>query len=305
MAEPAKQKVIFIVGPTAAGKTAVSIRLAEELNGEIISCDSMQVYKGMEILSQAPLLTDQRKIPHHLVGILSPEEEYSIADFREQAQAKIAEIHRKDKIPFIVGGSGLYAKGLLDGLCPAPSADWRIRRRLQKDAETQGESWLYERLKEVDPAAAAKLHPNDTRRIVRALEVYELTRLPLSKHKEKTEGIFEKYDIRLIGLTMPRPKLYERIEKRVEEMLDGGLIEEVSRLKSMKLSLTARFALGYKEIAGFLDGEYDLERAKYLLKRNTRRLAKRQLTWFRPDRRIAWIDSENKEVLEKAKIIAQ
>ncbi|NQT46815.1 MAG: tRNA (adenosine(37)-N6)-dimethylallyltransferase MiaA [Candidatus Omnitrophica bacterium] len=303
MVDPVKEKVVFVIGPTAVGKTEVSVKLAEEFSGEIISCDSMQVYKGMEISSQAPSITEQRKIPHHLIGILSPTEEYSVADFRERAQAIIDEIHKRKKIPFVIGGSGLYIKALLDGLCSAPSADWRIRRRLQRDVEAQGEGALFERLKDVDPETALKVHPNDTRRIIRALEVYELTRLPLSKHKEKTEGIFEKYDIRLIGLGMPRPKLYKRIEERVEEMFGKGLAEEVARLKSIKLSLTARSALGYKEITGFLEGEYDLERAKYLLKRNTRRFAKRQLGWFRPDKRITWIEADGPEVLELTKSV--
>ena len=305
MVDPVKSKVAFVIGPTAVGKTEVSVKLAEEFSGEIISCDSMQVYKGMEISSQAPSITEQRKIPHHLIGILSPAEEYSVADFRERAQTIIDEIHKRKKIPFVVGGSGLYIKALLDGLCSAPSADWRIRRRLQRDTEAQGEGALFGRLKDVDPVTASKVHPNDTRRIIRALEVYELTRLPLSKHKEKTEGIFEKYDIHLIGFSMPRPKLYKKIEERVEEMFGKGLIEEVARLKGIRLSLTARSALGYKEVSGFLGGEHDLERAKYLLKRNTRHFAKRQLGWFRPDKRITWIDPEDSEVIKSAKKIIQ
>lgn len=283
-------KLIFVVGPTAVGKSGAAYRLAKKINGEIISCDSMQAYRQMQITNQAPSRLWRRSIPHHLIEIKDPTREYSAAEFRKKALALIKDIIEKGKIPLVVGGSGLYMKALLDGLFPSPRKDAAFRKKLQERAQLKGRDDLYSELKAVDPDGAAKIHPNDTRRVIRALEVYYLTGRPISWHKKNTQGISREYDIKIFGLTMPRDVLYKKIADRVEEMFAKGLVEEVRKLSAKKLSITAKSALGYKEVGGYLKGEYGLDKATELLKRNTRRFAKRQISWFRPDKRIKWID---------------
>jgi tRNA dimethylallyltransferase len=290
-----KPRVLFLVGPTAIGKTDIALQLAAKINAEIISCDSMQIYKGMEILTSKPALEVRKKIPHHLIDIVSCDREYNVSKYRLAAIRKINEIIKRGRVPLFVGGSGLYMSVVIYGIFKAKTEDKDIRQRLYKEAQDSGAHKLYDKLMKVDPRAAQKIHPNDIKRIIRALEVFELTGKPISQLQATRKGLADKYDIKILGLDMPRDELYKRIDERVDEMFKRGLVEEVKKLLKLKLSQTARAAIGLNEIKGFLEGLYDLEEAKKLMKRNTRQYAKRQMTWFRKDRRIIWIDITSKE----------
>ncbi|MFA5094285.1 MAG: tRNA (adenosine(37)-N6)-dimethylallyltransferase MiaA [Candidatus Omnitrophota bacterium] len=283
-------RIIFIVGPTAIGKTGLSFELARIIDCEIVSCDSMQVYKRMDIGTSKPAAMLLNALPHHLINVVEPSEEFSVAQYRELAVKAIEGIISRKKTPLVVGGSGLYAKVLIDGIFEAPVTDRRLRESLQEEAEEFGPEALHKRLAGVDPQAAAKIHVNDLRRIIRAIEVYEKAKEPISELQKKTSGLGERYDVRIFGLTMERAALYRKIDERVDLMFSGGLVGEAEALMAGKLSLTASQALGYKEIFGYLAGEYGLEEAKRLVKRDTRRFAKRQLTWFRGDERVEWIE---------------
>jgi len=284
-----KRQIILVVGPTAAGKTETAIGLAKKLNGEIISCDSMQIYKGMGILTSKPAAVQRKQVPHHLISMISPTKEYNVSQYRKDAVRKIETIIAKDKTAILVGGTGLYMSVLIDGIFKDKAQDKTIRQRLYREAEESGSGKLYERLKNIDPEAAKKIHPHDTKRIVRALEVFEKTGKPISQLQRQRKGLADEYDVKIFGLDMPRDKLYRRIDERVEKMFAEGLIEEVKKLLKVKLSQTASCAIGIKELKGYFGGLYDLEEAKRLIKRNTHRYAKRQLTWFRKDKRIDWI----------------
>ncbi len=281
--------VIVIVGPTAVGKTEVSLALAGGIDGEIISSDSMQVYRGINIMTSKPKEAERAAIVHHLINALGVDEVYSAADFSRRAEGLIGEIHQRDRIPLVVGGSGLYVKALIDGIFPDAKSDGKVRRRLYQEAKAKGSEELYQRLKEIDPKTSSQLYPQDIRRVIRALEVWEINGIPLSKLKEKTEGISKLYSLKIFGLLRERSELYERIDRRVERMFDEGLVDEVKRLCGVKMSRSAAQVLGYKEVKGFLEGCYSLQEAERLLKRNTRRFAKRQLCWFKKDKRINWI----------------
>ncbi|MFH1407059.1 MAG: tRNA (adenosine(37)-N6)-dimethylallyltransferase MiaA [Candidatus Omnitrophota bacterium] len=284
-------RVIFIVGPTAVGKTEYAIELAKKVNGEVISADSMQVYRGMDIGTSKPTGHQRKEIPHYLIDIIEPDEEYSCADFREKAEALIKDIIARKKTPIVVGGSGLYVRALIDGLFQGPGADWDLRERIYEEAKIYGNEYLYERLKTLDASAAAAIKPNDLRRIVRALEVCEKANAPITQLRKETHGIKDKYDVKIMGLLRERGELYKRIDARVDRMFDDDLLEETKKLlKKGKFSRTAAQALGYKEIIGHLNGEYSLDEAKRLTKRNTRHFAKAQLTWFRKDKTIEWVE---------------
>lgn len=298
-----RQKIVFLVGPTAIGKTDIARYLAEKLNAEIISCDSMQVYKGMDIITSKASSVLKKKIRHHLIDIISPTREYNVSRYRQGALKSLREIAKRNKIPLFVGGTGLYMSILVDGIFKTKAGNKNIRLRLGKEAERFGSHYLYERLKKVDPRAALKIHPNDTKRIIRALEVFLATGQPISRLQNKRRGLFDKYDIDIFCLNMERDKLKARISRRVDKMFSRGLLSEVKKLLKLKLSQTARFAIGIRELKGYFEGKYDLEEAKRLIKRNTCLYAKRQLTWFRKDKRIRWIDVNDaqkpKEVAEK------
>ena len=283
-------KIIFIVGPTAIGKTALAVKLAKKINGEIISADSMQIYKAMTILSQSPGPAEIREVRHHLVELLDSGKEYSVAVFIKSASRAIASIIKRGKAPIVAGGSGLYVKGLIDGLFPSPEADLKFRKSMGKFAAKHGSRKLHVRLAKIDPLSAEKIHPNDLRRIVRAIEIYHSTGKTMTELKSSTRGLKDKYEIRIFGLTRPREEIYSRIDKRVDKIFRRGAVEEVKKLKRRKLSKTAEMVLGLDEISGYLEGRYDLDGAKEMLKMNTRRFAKRQLTWFRADKRIRWFD---------------
>lgn len=287
-----KGTVLFIVGPTAVGKTALALKLARKIKAEIISCDSMQIYKGMGILSQSPRKSEVKKVRYHLIRFLSPAKEYSAGSFRKIATLLIDDIIARKNIPIIVGGTGLYVKGLVDGLFPTPRSDPKFRLKMYDYAERYGSKRLYKKLERIDPASAGAIHPNNVRRVVRALEICHSTGKTMTELKAGTKGIADKYNVKMFGLTLPREKIYSDINDRVDSMFKEGLVGEVKRLSGKRLSKTAKAALGFKEISGFLKGEIDLVTAKDLMKQNTRRYAKRQFTWFRADSRIKWFDVE-------------
>ena len=288
---------MVVVGPTASGKSAVACEIARRIPSEIISCDSMQVYKSMPILTGlgAALGSDPKV---HLVSFLPPTKEYNAAQFRKDALLKIEMIAKKGKVPILVGGTGLYLRALLDGLFEDEDGgpigkDEKLRMRLADEASKKGSAFLYEKLNQVDPFSAAKIHPNDTRRMIRALEVFYLTGRPFSEQKTRRRGIRGQWPCAIYLLDRDRADLYERIEKRVDEMVKQGLVGEVKALQKKKLSLTAAGALGIREIGGYLKGEMSLSQAIALLKRNTRRYAKRQLSWFRHEKGVEKIPVEN------------
>jgi len=285
-----KNMVLFIVGPTAIGKTRLAIKLAKRIKGEIISCDSMQIYKRMDILSQAPSAAEMGRVKYHLVKSVDPKKEYSAAIFKKKAGKLINSIIKRKKIPIIVGGSGLYAKALIDGLFPSPEPDAKFRNKMQRLVNDQGSKELYKKLVMVDPDAAKKIHPNDARRIIRALEIYHSTGRTMTELKNNTKGLKDDFNIKIFGFTGPRELIYSNIDLRVEEMFKKGAAREVERLKRNILSKTAQAVLGYKEISGYLNGDYGMDEAIDIVKMNTRRYAKRQLTWFRADDRIRWFD---------------
>ncbi|MEG6615637.1 tRNA (adenosine(37)-N6)-dimethylallyltransferase MiaA [Peptococcaceae bacterium 1198_IL3148] len=291
-----KKTLIAIVGPTATGKTAVGVELALRLNGEVVSADSMLVYKSMDIGTAKPTPQEQRGVPHHLIDIISPLEEYNVAKYQQHAEEAIHKIHTKNRLPIIVGGTGLYIRSIIDEYnFDIPGEDVEFRLHLQRQAAEKGGVWLHNQLVQVDPVAAENIHPNNIRRVIRALEVYKLTGKPFSSMQCASYQSKAKYQVSIFGLTMPREMLYRRIEQRVDNMLAAGLIDEVKMLlrQGINRSSTAMQGLGYKEIVAYLAGETTLEAAIELLKRDTRRFAKRQLTWFRRDPRIHWIDMHN------------
>jgi tRNA dimethylallyltransferase len=299
------KEIVFIAGPTAVGKTAVSIYLAKMLNAEIVSCDSMQVYKGMDIGTQKPSPAQLGKIPHHMLSIISPSKIFSVADFRKKALRCMKTIEKKGKEALFTGGTALYMKALIDGLFPAPPADYSLREKLVGQENENGKGYLHGKLCNVDMETAKLLHPNDTRRIIRALEVYINTKIPMSRLKKQTKGLKERYDIKIFCLNRNRETLYRIIDKRVDLMFRKGLIRECRQLKDKKLSMTARQALGYKEVFDFIDGRACLNDTKDLIKQRTRNFAKRQLSWFRNDKRILWIDIDDYSPKEAADVLCR
>lgn len=291
LAEEKKLPLLVLIGPTAVGKTGLSIEIAKRWNCEIISGDSMQVYRGMDIGTAKITAAEMEGVAHHLIDVANPDELFSAADFQTLAREKIADIHRRGKLPFIVGGTGLYIESLLYNFAFSEGgADEAFREEQRAFLAEHGPLALHERLREADPVSAERLHPNDDRRIIRALEIYHLTGIRLSEqlaaqHKESP------YDLILIGLEMDRALLYERIEARVDHMLAAGFVGEVEALGSRyRWDLPAMRGLGYKEIGLYLRGELTLADAVTLLKKNTRHYAKRQLSWFRHMKEIAWVD---------------
>ncbi len=284
-----QKKIIFIVGPTAIGKSEVAFLLAQRINGEIISCDAMQVYREISIANNKIPAAYSKKIPHHLMDIVSIEDDFNVARFNELAIGCIDKIHKKGKTPIVVGGSGMYVKVLLDGIFDENGEDAGLREKLKEIAALKGNQYLYEQLMKCDPKAAAKIHANDLRRVVRALEVYEVNKTPISQLQKKKIGLWGKFDIKIFGLNSDRQVLYERINKRVDEMFDLGLVKEIENIQKLSLSKTAQGMIGIKEVLGYLKGDLDIEKSREMMKLNTRRFAKRQLTWFRADKRIQWI----------------
>lgn len=284
-----KKPLVVLVGPTASGKTEIAEQLIKEHPLKIISADSRQIYKFMDIGTGKP----ERKETHYLIDIVKPDENFTVADYKKRAEKVIEDIYRKKKIPFLVGGAGLYIRAVIDGLCSAPKADWQIRRSLELEADKYGSSYLYNKLKEVDHVVAERIHSNDLRRIIRALEVYIQSGKPFSYYQSKTE--IPDYNLFIIGVRHPMDELYRRINNRVDSMIERGLINEVDNLlaRGYDEKLKSMESLGYREIIGYLKKNYSLKEAAGLLKRNTRRYGRRQMIWFKKDKRIKWIDVKN------------
>lgn len=293
------EKVVVLIGPTAVGKTKLSIELAKAFNGEIISGDSMQIYKGMDIGTAKITPEEMEGIPHHLIDIKEPHESFSVAEFQERVRKKITEITQRGKLPMIVGGTGLYIQSVIYDyqFSDAPS-DEEFRRTLENRAEIEGNEAIYEELQKVDPVGAETIHPNNLRRVVRALEVFHCTGKTMSQYQEgQTPELM--YDIAIIGLTMDREKLYERINKRVDIMMEQGLLEEVRELFQSGLKDCQSIqAIGYKEIYEYLYGKISIVEAIEQLKQNSRRYAKRQLTWFRNKMDVEWFDMSDVTTIE-------
>ncbi|HEX3031331.1 MAG TPA: tRNA (adenosine(37)-N6)-dimethylallyltransferase MiaA [Bacillota bacterium] len=290
--------LIIIVGPTAVGKTAVGIQLAKLINGEVISGDSMQVYRMMDIGTAKPTREEMEGVPHHMLDVVDPDEDFTVAVFKTMVEQHIQAINVRGKMPILVGGTGLYIRSITDQMTYTSFAvDWEYRDKLMSLAREKGNEWLHSQLVEVDPVSAQRIHANDVRRIIRALEVFHFTGKTISKHQQEDQEANgePKYNLHMYGLTINREKLYKRINLRVEKMIANGLVEEVKGLlaKGYDTDLVAMGGLGYKEIVGYLQGKYSLPEAVALLQRNTRRFAKRQLTWFRGEKRITWLDMDN------------
>ncbi len=273
----------FLTGATAAGKTEVGLALAHRLNAEIVSMDSMALYRGMDIGTAKPSAQQRAAVPHHLIDVIEPWEEYSLAQYLESALQCVAEIRTRGRKVLFVGGTPLYLKGLLRGIFDGPPADWTLRNTLAEVARTQGPAGLHARLTQVDPETAARLHPNDTRRLLRALEVHALTGQPISRLQRQFQLGRLAESCRVFVLDWPRPAIHQRIDQRVEAMFAQGLLDEVRRLTQLPkpLSRTASQAVGYREVLQHLDGAADLPTTVERVKQHTRQLAKRQATWFR------------------------
>ncbi len=311
-----KQPLIAVVGPTASGKTAVGIALAKEYNGEVVSADSMQIYKGMDITTAKPDEEEMQGIPHHLISELEPTSSFSVAEYVKLAQQKIEDIAARGKIPILVGGTGLYVSSLIDNInFDNAITDGSVRRRLTEEAEQIGNEAMLERLREIDPEAAEKIPAANLVRVIRALEVYEVTGIPFSRHKELNRMQDSLYNACMIGLTYKdRNVLYDRINKRVDIMLQKGLIEECRAVYENEKLGTACQAIGYKELIPYFENKKTKEECIDKIKQYSRNYAKRQLTWFRRDERIQWVEidedtafstiiAECKKVVAKTEIL--
>lgn len=281
--------IIFIVGPTAVGKSQIALDLARQINGEIVCCDAMQIYQEITIASDKPDQKMRELIPHHLFDIVSIQEPFNVFMYFKKAQEIILNILSSHKIPIICGGSGMYMSALLDGIFETDKIDPKIRQQLEQQAKIDLKT-LYLKLQQVDLEAAKRIKENDSQRIIRALEVFEGLGRPISVLQKERKGLWGAYEMHLFGLERPREILYARAEERIEQMFQQGLVEEIKIILNKTLTSTASKLIGIPEVSGFLKGEYDLDRAKYLMKLNTRHYVKRQLTWFKRDERIQWID---------------
>jgi tRNA dimethylallyltransferase len=287
------KRLLAIVGPTATGKSEVGVLLAESLGGEIVSADSMQVYRGMDVGTAKPTAEQRRRAAHHLIDIIAPDEPFSVADYQARADAALADIWARNRQPILVGGSGLYVRAVLEEMDFAQvPPDPELRNRLLEEARSKGTRALHEWLAEVDPAAAARIHPNDQKRIIRALEVAEGGGAARARPETVDRHRAERYNTRQFGLTLDREELYQRVDARVDRMMGEGLVEEVKGLleRGYGEDLVSMKGLGYAQIADHIRGKTTLDEAVRRLKRDTRRFAKRQLTWFRADPRVEWID---------------
>jgi len=286
------KKIVVICGPTASGKTALSIALSKAFDGEVVSADSMQIYRGMDIGTAKPMKEEMDGVPHHMLDVARPGEDYSVSRYVEEATACVEDILSRGKLPIVCGGTGLYIDGLIRGTDYQPAGtDSGLRERLEGEWEVQGAEAMMARLAAVDPDSAARLHLSDKRRILRALEVYLSTGETITVHNARTKQIPPRYEALMIGLnTEPRQILYDRIDRRVGVMLEQGLLQEVqSLLDAGLLEGTAAQAIGYKELLAYFRGEMSLEDAADLIRQKSRNYAKRQLTWFRRDERVKWI----------------
>ena len=290
------KNLLIIAGPTAVGKTEISIKLAKEINGEIISCDSMQIYKDMDIGSAKISKDEMDGVRHYLIDIIEPNEEFSVAAFKENAENIIEDIYKREKVPMVVGGTGLYINSLIFNYSFGDtSKDEEYRKELEKVANEKGKDYVHNMLKDIDVESYKKLYPNDLKRVIRALEVYKVTGKTMSKYLSEQKIYDIPYNVHYYVLNMNRENLYERINKRVDIMMEKGLLNEVKELKDKGYTkdMQSMKGIGYKELLLYLDGEISLECAVDMIKQFSRNYAKRQLTWFRKDKRVVWIDKDN------------
>ncbi len=303
LAEPRSNglPVIFLVGPTAVGKSGIAIPLAKALGTEILSADSTQVYRGMDIGTDKPGSGDRQGVPHRLIDLVEPDEPFNAGEYRRHAMREIERLHAEGRVPLVVGGTGLYVRTLAYGLWEGPPADWGLRRELLEAEAAQGDGYLWRRLEQVDPTLAATLHARDRNKIVRALEVAVRTGVPLSEWHQRHRFQERPFRAVMIGLTMERLALYRRINARVLREIDDGLVEETRSLLSRGYdeTLGSMKALGYRQMTGYIKGRYGWEEAVRLLQRDTRHFAKRQLTWFRSDPAVHWITVGEDDAAER------
>lgn len=290
-----KKKVLVITGPTGSGKTKLAIEIAKRLDGEIVSADSMQIYKEMNIGTAKPTIEELSQATHHMVDIVDVGANFSVADYKEMATSCIDDIVSRGKMPIVVGGTGLYINSIVEEINYFDTGESKeFREKLAEIAEKEGNEVLYNELLEKDPEAAKRIHINDLKRIIRALEVYEFSKTTITQQQKNSKEIEKKYDYIIIGLTTERSVLYERINNRVDSMFEKGLLEEARQIiNKSDLLGTSYQAIGYKELKKYFDGECSLEEAKEVIKRESRRYAKRQLTWFRRNQDITWLDIQN------------
>ena len=309
MTDIKKQPVIVVCGPTASGKTALAIELAKSFDGEIISADSMQIYEGLDIATAKPTLEEMQGIPHHLLSFVPMNKGFSVADYVCAAKEKISEVANRGKIPIIAGGTGLYINSLIDNVnFDNAVTDGKVRERLMSEVEMNGPEKMHNRLMEIDPKTALDVSPNNIIRVIRALEIFEITGFKFSDYKEMNKGKNSPYNACMIGLNFEdRQNLYDRIDKRVDIMIENGMLEECREVFLNEQLNTACQAIGYKELVPFFRGEEELLSCISKIKQNSRRYAKRQLTWFRRDDRINWIYLGNiisfEKILDSAKKI--
>ena len=290
-----KEPLVILTGPTAVGKTKLSIKLAQKINGEIISADSMQVYRRMNIGTAKITETEKEGIPHHLIDILEPWEDFNVVAFQSYAKRAVQTIRERGKIPIVAGGTGFYIQALLYGIdFTENESNTELRTRLEKESEKDGGISLHRYLMQIDPVAAQAIHPNNRKRVIRAVEFYELTGQRISEHNDEQRQNESVYNSAYFVLTMNRDELYRRIDMRVDQMLQEGLVAEVESLlaEGCRADMISMQGLGYKEIIRYLNQELSLEEAVYILKRDTRHFAKRQLTWFRREREVIWLDKD-------------
>lgn len=298
-----KIPLLIIAGPTASGKSLVAVQVAKQLDGEVVSADSMLVYRHMDIGTAKPTPSEMEGIPHHLIDIVEPDANFTVAIYQKLAREIIADISNRGRVPILVGGTGFYIDAVIfDYDFGFSGIDRKLRNSLIREAEEKGKEFLHEKLREVDPLAAEQIHVNDVKRIIRALEIYYQAGVQGSLSRRENKKEYPGYTILLTGLLYSRNKLYNRIDARVEKMINDGLVNEVSGLLNAGYhpGLTSMKGLGYKEIVGYLQNQYSLDEAIKLLKRNTRRFAKRQLTWFKRYSSIRWIDMEKYDTINEA-----
>lgn len=291
-----KPKVIVICGPTASGKTALSIELAKKINGEIVSCDSMQIYKDMDIGTAKPTIEEMQGIKHYMLDFVFPDERYSVADYKKQAKQAIREIIEKGKVPIVVGGTGLYVDSLIYEIeYQDIEFDEKYRKQLEERSKKEGLEVLYNEAKKIDPEAITKISPNDKKRILRILEIYNATGKNKTEQEKESRKNEVEFDYKVYAISWDREKLYDRINQRVDIMIDQGLIEEVQKIYSKYNKFpTAMQGLGYKEVLEYLEGKCNKQEMIDKIKQETRRYAKRQLTWFRKNKQTIWLDGQEK-----------
>lgn len=296
-----KKPLVILTGPTAVGKTALSIKLAKAINGEMISADSMQVYKYMDIGTAKIVPSEMEGITHHLIDVLDPKEDFNVFTFQTMAKQALEEIYAKGKVPIIVGGTGFYIQSLLYDIAFENTEVSAYRAELTAEYEQYGAHALHERLKEIDPISYEEIHENNVKRVIRALEFYHDTGYPISQHNQEQREKDSPYNFEYFVLNDDRGVLYDRIEQRIDIMLQQGLVEEVHKLLDYGCTsdMVSMQGLGYKEIVSYLKGECSLEEAVYILKRDTRHFAKRQLTWFRREKVVTWVNKNQYETEDK------